>query len=159
VKHSIPCLHSSVKRPIANLLSGVKNSIRHKVRSLVLPIAMFAASLVFAACGSSKPPLPPTARLIGTWEQMRDPDPTKGLMPLPKMTFGEDGSLLMELPKKDNPVRDQFTWKLDGEKDGLMTLSITHEPDGRHETMAVRLSGDDELKVEGKSPATFRRKY
>lgn len=112
----------------------------------------------FAACSRSEPAPPPTARLIGTWEQLPDPDPTKGLVPLPKMTFGEDGTLVMELPKKDNPVRDTFGWKLESEHGGLMTLAITHEPDGRHETMAVRFTSDDELKVEGKSPTTFRRR-
>ncbi len=119
---------------------------------------MFALGLALAACGKGGPPPSPTARLIGTWEQMRDPDPTKGLVPLPKMTFGEDGTLVMELPRKDNPVRDKYEWKFDSEHAGSITLGITHEPDGRHETMALRIVSDDELKVEGKSPATFRRK-
>jgi hypothetical protein len=96
--------------------------------------------------------------LIGTWEQVPDADPTKGIVVQPKMSFGEDGSLVMELADPKHPVRDRYEWKLDGDEGGLMHLAITHEPDGRQEKMAVRMTGADELKVEGKSPATFRRR-
>jgi hypothetical protein len=96
--------------------------------------------------------------LIGTWEQVPDADPTKGIVVQPKMSFGEDGSLVMELADPKHPVRDRYEWKLDGDEGGLMHLAITHEPDGRQEKMAVRRTGADELKVEGKSPATFRRR-
>jgi hypothetical protein len=128
--------------------------MKNPVCSLFLALALL---LVGTAC--SKSPAPPrTARLIGTWEQVPDGDPTKGVVVQPKMTFGEDGTLVMELPDPKHPVRDTFSWKLDSDTDGVMHLAIAHEPDGRQEKMAVRMSGENELKVEGKTPATFRRK-
>lgn len=112
-----------------------------------------------ASCSKSAPPPPRTAQLIGTWEQVPDSDPTRGLVVQPRMTFGEDGTLVMELADPKHPVRDTFRWTLDGADHDLMKLGITHEPDGRHETMAVRMTSADELRVEGKSPAAFRRTH
>jgi hypothetical protein len=119
------------------------------------------ASVLLATCtltACSKTPTPTgTARLLGSWEQVPDPDPTQGLVPKMRITFNEDGTFVMKLPVKDNPVVDTYQWNLDTEKADLFTLNVEHLPDGRRETMTIRVSGSDELRVEGKSPATFRR--
>ncbi len=130
-------------------------------RKLIRVVAQWISiSLVFLAIACSDAPAPQrTAQLVGTWEQVPDADPTKGVVVQPKMTFGEDGTLVMELPDPKHPVRDTFSWKLDSDSDGVLHLAIAHEPDGRQEKMAVRMSSENELKVEGKTPATFRRKY
>ena len=124
-----------------------------------------SALVLSIACSSSEPPVTGTARLIGTWELSPDADESKGLVAKPRIIFGEDGSLVMVIPAPAQPiseasvppVRDAFEWKLDTDRDGVMTLNITHPVDGRSETMAIRMLKPDELRVEGKAPATFRR--
>jgi hypothetical protein len=143
----ITCHHSRSKA----------QSTERNAMQIVTQMLSIVFLLLSIAC--SKAPAPPrTAQLVGTWEQVPDGDPTKGIVVQPKMTFGEDGTLVMELPDPKHPVRDTFSWKLDSDTDGVMHLAIAHEPDGRQEKMAVRMSSADELKVEGKSPATFRRR-
>lgn len=129
-------------------------------------------SLLFAlacavACGCTADDPAPTgaALLIGKWEQVPVDDPTKGEVPVPTISFGEDGSFVMEVPAPDKaailgppdePTRSVYTWTLEGERDGLMSVAVTH-PAGRQETMLIRVPAPNRLQVEGKSPATFRR--
>jgi hypothetical protein len=133
--------------------------MKHMVRLPGLSLILALASGWIGASCSRTPAPPRTAQLVGTWEQVIAGDPTKGVVVQPKMTFGEDGTLVMELPDPKHPVRDTFSWKLDSDADGVMHIAIAHEPDGRQERMAVRMPSENELKVEGKTPATFRRKY